>query len=33
MRNLEPESEFSSNLEPLLIKYMHLEPKKNDLEP
>ncbi len=33
MRNVEPDSKFSNNLEPLLIKYIHLEPKKNDLEP
>jgi len=33
MINVEPESRFSNNLEPLLIKYIHLEPKKYDLEP
>jgi len=33
LKNLEPENFFSGNLEPMMVKYIHMEPKKKPLEP
>lgn len=33
LKSLEPASFFSGNLEPMMVKYIHMEPKKKPLEP